>query len=257
MSFLSGLRREWVTIQVPGTLPEIPFRTYVSYSGDELPDVPADAAELSWLEQAARHQQDYLASDFEYATRDISRGAVADLLGDGAALPADFERFLAGDGLRDRLRSATDCYFDLGDAVVPVDGGRLLHLISDSQVVYHWLLYLGDDGGSAVVSTGYPAGFELDAEDVAYWQQEGWEFILVADSFAEFIWRWWMDNEIFFRAAVDKVALLADQQTYVEQYGGPFTSIAVEAPPEKALSVGRRSALPRWGRWLWSRRRRA
>jgi hypothetical protein len=38
-------------------------------------------------------------------------------------------RFLNGDGLHERLRSATNSYIELGDSVVAVDGGHLLHLI--------------------------------------------------------------------------------------------------------------------------------
>jgi hypothetical protein len=210
-----------VTIQVPGTMPEIAFATYVRYSADELPPMPVDVASFAWLKDAARHPKDDLASAFEDARRDISTKGLADLLGGLATLPDDFEHFLDGDGLRDRLRSATACYFDLGDAVVPVDGGRLLHLISDSQWVFHWLLYLGDDGSSAVVGTGFPAGFELDSDEVAFLQEQDLGYFQVADSFAEFIWRWWMDNEIFFRVSVDKAGVSAEERAYVGQYGRP------------------------------------
>jgi len=109
---------------------------------------------LEWLKRAARHPDDHMASAFPSAVLDLSEDAIGQLLGDHQALPDDFSVFIT-DGLRDRLRSATDSYFDLGDSVVDVDGGRLLHLISDSQWVYHWLLYVGDDGDSAVVGTDF------------------------------------------------------------------------------------------------------
>jgi hypothetical protein len=209
-----------VTIQVPGSSPRTLFATYVAYPIDELPVPPRDVAGLEWLKQAPRHPDDYMATAFESAVRDPSPDAVTELLGDLASLPADVRGFIE-DGLRDRLRSATDSYFDLGDSVVPVDGGRLLHLISDSQWVFHWLLYLGDDGDSAVVGTSFPAGFNLDPHDVTFWQKESWGYVVVADSFAEFIWRWWMDNEVFYRVAVEGATLKAAEQTYVEQYGTP------------------------------------
>lgn len=209
-----------MTIQVPGTYGERIFGTYVGY--DELPPTPVDVANLDWLRDAPRHPEDYLASASEDAVRDLSAQAVADLLGDRVTVPDDFARFL-NDGLRDRLRSATDSYFDLGDFTVAVEGGRLLHLISDSQWVYHWLLYLGDDGTSAVVGTGVPTGFTLDPDDAAYYQQECTGYVLVANSFAEFIWRWWTDNNIFYRAVVDKTPLTPDEQSYAAQYGPPTT----------------------------------
>lgn len=210
-----------MTIKIPGTASETKLATYVQYAVDELPLAPIDVASLEWLRHAARHPEDYMASAFEHATRDISRQSVADLLGGRATVPHDLAQFLGGDGLRDRLRSATDCYFDLGDSVVAVDGGHLLHLISDSQWVFHWLLYLGEDGSSAVVGTSFPAGFDLDPDDAAFWQQEDWGYVLVADTFAEFIWRWWMDNEIFYRAVVEKTDVSVKQRAYVEQYGVP------------------------------------
>lgn len=221
MSFLSDLPREWVTIQVPGTSSQRIFATYVGYAVDQLPPTPVDVADLEWLKHAPRHPENYMGSAFEQAARAVSSEAVADLLGGLATVPNDFAHFLEGDGLRDRLRSATNSYFDLGDSVVAVDGGRLLHLISDSQWTFHWLLYLGDDGSSAVVGTSFPAGFDLDPDEAAFWQQEDWGYILVAGSFAEFIWRWWMDNEMFYRLVVEKIDTSADERAYVEQYGRP------------------------------------
>src|SRR4051794_24119773 len=137
-----------------------------------------------------------MAAPSEGAVRDLSAGALADLLGAESSVPEDLAHFVR-EGLRDRLRSATDSYFDLGDSVVPVDGGRLLHLVSDSQWVFHWLLHLGDDGGSAVVGTTAPVGFTADPEDADALLPQTWGCVRVADSFADFLWRWWMDNEVF------------------------------------------------------------
>ncbi|WP_410786281.1 hypothetical protein [Kribbella sp. C-35] len=206
-----------MTIQVPGTSTERILATYVGY--DELPPAPADVADLQWLRDAPRHPEDYLASASSDAVRDLSVQAVADLLGDRATVPDDFARFL-DEGLRDRLRSATDSYFDLGDFTVAVEGGRLLHLISDSQWVYHWLLYLADDGTSAVLGTTSPTGFTPDPDDD---RQQPNEYVVVANSFAEFTWRWWMDNETFYQVAVEKTPLTPTQQSYVAQYGPPIS----------------------------------
>jgi hypothetical protein len=223
MSFLSDLPRAWVTIQIPGTAPERFPATYVGYANHQLPPPPVDVTGFTWLERAALHPTDYMASAFEHAVRDISARGLADLVGSHTAVPDDLSRFLEDGELRQRLRSATDSYFDLGDTTVAVDGGRLVHLISDSQWVFHWLLYLGEDGSSAVVGTEFPAGFDLNADEYeeADWLDEDRRYILVADSFAEFVWRWWMDNEIFYRAAVEKASLTAEQEAYIAQYGPP------------------------------------
>lgn len=222
MSFLSDLPRTWVTIQIPGTAPQQLHATYVGYAADQLPPPPADVARLTWLERAAHHPTDHMAAA-EHAVRNISAQNFADLVGSRVPVPDDLSRFLVDGGLRERLRSATASYFDLGDTAVTVDGGRLVHLISDSQWVFHWLLYLDDDGSSAVVGTSFPAGFDLapDEYDDADWPPEDRRFTLVADSFAEFVWRWWMDNEIFYRAVVEKAGLTTEQEAYVARYGPP------------------------------------
>lgn len=81
---------------------------------------------MAWLEKAPAHPEDYLATRFaDAAQRDLSWSDVAELWPDPEALPDDFVHFSGhrGPGLRDRLRSATDCYFDLGDSLVEVEGG--------------------------------------------------------------------------------------------------------------------------------------
>ncbi|MGQ1838627.1 hypothetical protein ACT4S2_09225 [Kocuria turfanensis] len=119
------------------------------------------------------------------------------------------------------MYSATDCYFDLGHHLVPVDGGYLLHLLSDSQWVRHWLLFVGEGAASAVVTTSYPAGFALDVEESAYWKTEPWEYVVCAPSFAEFAWRWWMDNEIFHAVRVVHEKLTPEQEEYLRGYDHP------------------------------------
>lgn len=227
MPFLARLPRSWVSIPLPGTVQPNPFRTYVSYSFEALPPAPPDVAAMAWLEKAPAHPEDYLATRFaDAAQRDLSWSDVAELWPEPEALPDDFVHFLGhrGPGLRDRLRSATDCYFDLGDSLVETEGGRLLHLISDSQWVFHWLLYVGDDAASAVVGTQSPAGFDLEQDGMTHMGGLGEEspsYVVVANSFAEFAWRWWMDNEIFYKVEVDHVPLSQDEVQYVQQYGPP------------------------------------
>jgi hypothetical protein len=103
--------------------------------------------------------------------------------------------------------------------VVSVDDGYLLHVLSDSQWVRHWLLFVGAVTQTAVVTTRYPAGFELDAEESDYWEEESCGYVICADSFAEFVWRRWMDNEIFYRLKVDHEELTREQSAYMEGYG--------------------------------------
>jgi hypothetical protein len=216
MGFLQGLPRAWVSFQVPGTLPLIPS-TYVTYPQLGMA-VPSDVPDLAWLAEAPVHEDSPMAAPLQWAARDISLPDVEELLGGPDVVPQDVRAFLAG-GLRTRLRSATDCYFDLADRTVAVEGGRLLHLISDSQWVFHWLLFVGDLREVTVVGTPYPAGFDLCADDESAWRGESWGYTVVADSFAEFRWRWWMDNELYFAAEAERRPLSSAQLDYARLVG--------------------------------------
>jgi hypothetical protein len=98
--------------------------TKLTYPSDCLPPLPPDVTTLAFLSQAVRHPEDYMGQHCELAEADLSLRTVADLLGNVQALPDDFSRFLDGDRLRDRLRSATDSYFDLAHSAVEVADGR-------------------------------------------------------------------------------------------------------------------------------------
>lgn len=160
-----------------------------------------------------------MAAPCEFAECDLSLGALQALI--QGEPPADLFRFVTESGLRQRLWSATDSYFDLGHRLENVDGGQLLHLVSDSQWVMHWSVFLGHGGETAVVASPFPAGFNLDAGEVEFWTEEPVWYAICAASFAEFAWRWWMDNEIFRRVEMDQLPLSDAQRRYVQQYGEP------------------------------------
>ena len=119
-----------------------------------------------------------------------------------------------------------DCYLDLADAVVPVrNGGVLIHFLSDSQFCLHWLLYVGGNGAEAVVATAAPYGFEHSE----LWDEgaqvrstfvpgEDPDACACAASFSEFLYRLWIENEIFFKLAIDRCPLTEEQQRYVDHY---------------------------------------
>lgn len=140
--------------------------------------------------------------------------------------PAAFRSFIEHPEPRRHIRSATAGYLDLGQFVVPVsDGGILVHFLSDQQWALHWLLYLGRDGAEAVVVTPEPFGFDdgdieparrgLDLDDAA----DG--VTVCSESFEEFLYRFWIENELFFQLAVDGRAperLAAELRAYATAY---------------------------------------
>ncbi|MHB1593915.1 MAG: hypothetical protein ACYCO9_07455 [Streptosporangiaceae bacterium] len=120
-----------------------------------------------------------------------------------AVVPASLRQLAARPGVQRRIRSATACYLDLGDFAVPVSGGgTLIHVLSDQQWCRHWLAYTGG-GGEAVLTTPDSIGFDL-ADDwpapppVIHLDDPAAGLEVCAWSFAEFLYRLWVENEIFF-----------------------------------------------------------
>jgi hypothetical protein len=201
------LPRAWVSIGIPGA-DDGSAGTYKSYPADRLPSVPqavlADDA-LAWLHDLPEVGPGMTADEYSYATTPLDADGVRGLMATvGQAyeqLPADLRALVAEPGLQRRLFSATDAYFDAGQRLEPVPGGHLLHLVSDSQWVCHWLAYLGADGRTGVVCTSAGLGYDPDdpPDDPEYPTATLW----VAGSVREFLWRWWADNYVFTLAHPD------------------------------------------------------
>lgn len=217
VSFTDGLPRRWISIQVPGTGSAVLPATYVVY--DKSPTVPEGVDDWAWLRSGSMRDDGYMATPCENAVCDLSDEALRRVLGTDA--PDDLHRFVADPSLRRRMWSATDSYFDLGHFAQAVDGGRLLHVVSDSQWVMHWSLFLGDGGEEAVIASPFPSGFSLDSDDLEFYAEEPVWSLVCADTFAEFTWRWWMDNEIFRHVELDHLPLSEPQLQYVAQYADP------------------------------------
>jgi hypothetical protein len=209
--------------RAPATAPA----TYTAFRYDELPSITRDLDdEFRWL-CAERVVPSSLAETTEPPVRVAEREQLTDLLRSHAIeLPPSFLNFIASDEPRKRIRSATDCYLDLAEAVVPVDtGGFLIHFLSDSQFCFHWLLYKGPNGEEAVVATVDPYGFS----NPVYWHDEtsarstfasgeAVDSFVCAASFSEFIYRLWIENEIWFRLKLECSTLTEEQQEYVGSY---------------------------------------
>jgi hypothetical protein len=212
MSAMPGIPRLWQAIGVPG-VQEHGYATYSPLPLDAMPPLGrALDGTLDWLLDTGTYDPSLQRGPDDPAARD------ADAAGLQAIAPAlsvtrVFRRFIEDPEPRRHIRSATACYLDLAHFAVAVsDGGVLIHFLSDQQWVLHWLLYLRPDGSEAVVVTPNPLGFDegegepvrhVDLNDAANWMS------VCSDTFEEFLYRYWIENELFFRLAVDKMSLEA------------------------------------------------
>jgi hypothetical protein len=87
----------------------------------------------------------------------------------------------------------------------------LLYFLSDQQWCRHWLIFIDAQGDEAVLTSTAPIGFDLPSN----WGDEygevavpdvipldgSFDVELCADSFAEFLYRYWVENELYFGLA--------------------------------------------------------
>lgn len=236
VSLQESARRAWVTIAVPGT--DCPrYSTYVRYDASALPKLPPDLQQgdgLGWLRDLPEVGQGMLPDEHSYITTPLIAQGIERLMEAAgltisfASLPEDLRAFVTEPALHRRLFSATDAYLDAGERLAPVPGGHLLHLVSDSQWVSHWLAFIGTDGSTGVVCTPAGLGYDDVEKDADEHSENGDlpELIWVADSVAEFVWRWWADNYAFAQAQPSHTPSLEapdwfDLTAYVAGYTRP------------------------------------
>ena len=222
MQTLADLPRVWAGTHLPGyhdwgdvfAFPP----TYADFPLEWLPPIERELDdELRWL-----LQEPPVTGSLEGSA---TRAELHELLaGEDVALPASFVNFFASDEPRARIRSATDCYLRLPDSIARFGAGRLINFLADSQACAFWLLYTGPDG-EAVVVTGSPPGFEFSDEEAERQQRDSGSLAVdasvCADSFSEFLYRLWIENEIFFRLAgpdAGRAPLTAEQRRYGDRF---------------------------------------
>jgi hypothetical protein len=225
---LESLPRQWWSIELPGYRPpREEFATYRAFATANLPPLGRLLDEqFEWLREQPPLEGS-LAERSAHAARPATVENLHDLLSPKSVpVPAPFEAFIGSPELHSRVRSCTDCYLDLADFVTPVaGGGSLVHFLSDSQWVLHWLLYTDSDA-AVVVVTELPLGFETDDNRVEVFDPSQLEVsqdpelaaAVCAESCTEFVYRFWIEKEIWFALAHDRRPLTEEQRAYVEHY---------------------------------------
>jgi hypothetical protein len=220
---LPSLGRYWMGIDLPGHRPRVSRGTYAPYAFDSLAPIELDLDdELKWLESQDPVSGSLARVEEPPPRRAATMTELVEITGSSqTAVPSAFGHFIGDATLRTRIRSATDCFLDLADFAVPVEsGGFLIHFLADSQWVFHWLLFVGTDSSQAVVASSAPYGFTDENAPHVFSQTAG-DACVCAESFSEFLYRFWMENEIFFRLAdAGSAQLTGLQRRYLEHYDG-------------------------------------
>lgn len=229
----SILGQSWQHIELPGYRDFV--ETYGSFSSTSLPpiSIPLDD-ECQWLMKHGTEHQEGLDKYHRVTGPDWPEHEPGEALrfaeAAGIDLPGSFRRFMSSPELQSRVRSCTDCYLDPGDRAVKTVGalpGHLMHFLSDSQACVLWYLHVLPDGRAAVLTSenlychnvtdpsweSYPT-CSLDEIDLA--KQE---FSCCALSFSEFLYHFWIENEIWFALRQNGAAALKPlERAYLEHY---------------------------------------
>lgn len=219
----SPFRTAWWSFELPG------YRacdsTYCLFPYDSLPplDQSLFRGDFQWLAPLGDMMQERMAIYRPPEEEAIKLGPRLNQLAASAArlglhLPAAFLAFMESPHLLNQIPSCTACYFDLAERIVQIpveDGGYLIRFLNDQQAVLLWYLYLTPQSESCVVVS--PVMFDHEKLDGVSAETIRTNIDHCAPSFEEFIYRFWLENSIWF-ASEEGRALTEEQEQYVQHY---------------------------------------
>jgi hypothetical protein len=220
---LSSVPRGWWGVRLPGFRDAAAaFATYSAFADRSLSPIERELDDsLTWLGEQSVVPESLADNPASPEPTRAANGAELKALSKSdLRVPASFAAFIGEPELRTRVRSCTACYLDLADATVSAPEGLLIHFLSDQQWMLHWLLYVGEDGTEAVVATNIPYGFEGEAPATLAGKPDPAEelaTIVCAESFNEFLYHFWMENEVWFALRYGE-PLTDEQRRYAEHY---------------------------------------
>ncbi len=207
--------------------------TYCFYPYESLPSIDEAAltGTLAWLgpleDEVASVMDVHHASDEALGRlkSDIEKIA-AEAKPLQLSLPEAFLRLMGSRELQDRIPSCTACYFSLADKILPCPGsedGYIIRFLNDQQDVLVWYLYLTPRGEQCVLVSPILLDEFAGPENAGNLTDEWRKAILAntlvcAPSFEAFIYRFWLENTIWFNVNEEASALTEAQQRYLAHY---------------------------------------
>jgi hypothetical protein len=237
------LKKGWIFSNIEGVREEDEFSTYCLFDYDLLPPIRVDLDdEFNWL----KNQPEYLNKEdwtFDFDNQLIK--LIEEAKSKELLIPKSFINFLRKENLIRSIRSNTDCYFELGDFIeeIPNTGLHFIHFLSDSQYCGFWYLCLDKEGNHKVVTSGNLYGHKGEVyeefrdvdDEIGY---------LCASSFSEFIYRFWVENEIWYKIYL-KEKLNQVEQDYCNHYSSQLNKEVIPNIENIQLEVKK----PWWKFW--------
>lgn len=207
------LKKGWFFTDIEGIRDVDESSTYYLFDYEELPPIEIELDEnFDWLKP---YPEQINKEDWEYDFSKEIEKLKNDADKKGLEIPNSFLNFMSNGALIRRIRSNTDCYFEFGDYIEEVpetNGMNFIHFMSDSQYCGFWYLCLDKNGNSCVVTSGNLYGHihkEEELDEIGHF---------CAPSFEEFIFRFWIENEIWYKEIWEKVELNDLEKRYAQFY---------------------------------------
>jgi hypothetical protein len=128
-----------------------------------------------------------------------------------------FEQFMANDALQQQIPSCTACEWDLGAPVASRlrEAKHTVRFLRDQQDCLFWYLLVGGEADGKVLCSPIPFDdAKLQVDERAVYEHS----VIVADSFEEFVWRFWMENILWDKLNATSPSLDAAEQRYTSHY---------------------------------------
>jgi hypothetical protein len=224
MTWPFELKTGWWSFAFPGFRDQSYPANYSLFSYETLPPIaaPTDPT-FTWLRTEPKHEEWSLATNgYPDGSRAILSQLPELIVQAQVNIPPAFVQFMQTISLQERIRSCTACFLELNRYMVYVTkpvNGVLLHFLSDQANGLHWYLYASKVGDHSVIVSEEIFGlyFEPDEErreEVDLTKEEIW---ISAPSFTDFIYRFWLENEIWFNLS-ERRPLSPIQKDYLEHY---------------------------------------
>jgi hypothetical protein len=211
----------WFSVELPGYRPGQGTYDFSAY--DSLPPLPTElfTGKLEWLKTSIEDK-----TPKNVQTRMQKLSAQAQQL--GLVLPEAFLRLMGSPKLQESIPSCTACEFQPVETILPhpgIEHGYIIRFLNDQQDVLLWYLYLNTAGEHCVLVSGVLLE-ELNnpkyVDNPALWDSAAIakSTLVCALSFEEFIYRFWLENTLWFKLNdhKDLTALTADEQRYLSHY---------------------------------------
>jgi uncharacterized protein (TIGR02996 family) len=199
--------------------------TYERFLYHDQPPIPVETLDgtFHWL-NASRPQ-------YPYTQGPSWKAFCAEKRAEGYFVPIEFEDFLSDTDLPARIQSCTDNYFERAPSSAVahpapsavLDDGLLVTFYADSQYCVLWAILLPKEPGRyAPIFAGPPdalfpsvSGADVEEGEAVY---DPGKPVLAASQFEQFVYRWWIENEIWYATIWDESRrpLTPTEQAYLD-----------------------------------------